>query len=613
MSTRQYIGARYVPKFYQNSVDGSAAWESNVVYEPLTWVTLQNGHIYLSRKQVPATVGIPSQNVDYWLDVGSYNGFIEGLQNQIDAMSTRITGVEENIAIKTPEDFGAVGDGVTDDSQALSDWLNSDYSVLALRDKTYLSTSVIVCNKTHTILGNGGIIKMSENITPSDVYLIHFSGCDNLTLVGVNFYIKTQNSSPYADDNVANHDGILVSTYGCNNLSFIGCSFIVEKGSVTAPITPLWIRGNCNHVYIDGCDIENLGFAQRSGGLWLYGAIYDVAVSNSKIINSTLDEAIINWYDNTTPNDLRVDNCYIESKAKNDQITKTDTLNNYTFNDCTIKFASNVINYRGFKATGGVININNCNIEYHTLVESALFNPSGGKINVADCNIDMYIEDNQNGGLIYGTAGEITVKNCNIVDKGSNRTTLFNTHNTVKMHFISNIFKSTMSGQFGFSHGYDEFYFIDNVINTTSNFDCYVHSTQGSQIKKIFNNIYISGCGSFFNNQNESLKNRSRAYCSVYPHNVAHGGTATFTLPSVTTVSKQVGIAIIQDSDVNWLHEVGVLAVNSNGNWGYNPLVDDTNISVSVSGTTLSATNSSVYGNELSLTILYYEDKNYSN
>lgn len=84
MATRQYIGARYVPKFYQNSVDGSAQWEANVVYDPLTYVTLTNGHMYISKKQVPATVGSPVSNVDYWLDVANYNGFISTLQDEID-------------------------------------------------------------------------------------------------------------------------------------------------------------------------------------------------------------------------------------------------------------------------------------------------------------------------------------------------------------------------------------------------------------------------------------------------------------------------------------------------------------------------------------------------
>lgn len=88
--TREYIGARYVPKFYTNSVDGSAAWESNVVYEPLTYVTLTNGHMYISKKEVPATIGTPASNIQYWLDCGSYNGFIDDLQQQINALVTDV-------------------------------------------------------------------------------------------------------------------------------------------------------------------------------------------------------------------------------------------------------------------------------------------------------------------------------------------------------------------------------------------------------------------------------------------------------------------------------------------------------------------------------------------
>ena len=104
MPTRQYIGARYVPKFYTNSVDGSAQWESNVVYEPLTYVTLINGHMYISKKQVPATVGSPSENIKYWLDIGSYNGFIEELQAQIDALDE---AKADNTTIGVLETIGA--------------------------------------------------------------------------------------------------------------------------------------------------------------------------------------------------------------------------------------------------------------------------------------------------------------------------------------------------------------------------------------------------------------------------------------------------------------------------------------------------------------------------
>ena len=98
--TRQYIGARYVPKFYTNSVDGSATWESNVVYQPLTYVTLTNGHMYISKKQVPATVGTPASNAEYWLDIGSYNGFIEELQDEIDAINEDVTELQQRSATK---------------------------------------------------------------------------------------------------------------------------------------------------------------------------------------------------------------------------------------------------------------------------------------------------------------------------------------------------------------------------------------------------------------------------------------------------------------------------------------------------------------------------------
>ena len=87
MAVRQYIGARYVTKIYENSVDPSSAeWEENVNYEPLTLVTYNNGS-YLSKKEVPASVGNPAVNSSYWVQTGFYNGQIASLQNQIDTIN----------------------------------------------------------------------------------------------------------------------------------------------------------------------------------------------------------------------------------------------------------------------------------------------------------------------------------------------------------------------------------------------------------------------------------------------------------------------------------------------------------------------------------------------
>ena len=84
----QYIGARYVPIFYQNSLDPtSSEWEVNVTYEPLTWVSLPNGYMYISKKEVPANIGTPASNPDYWIEAGQYNAYIQSLQDQIDDMN----------------------------------------------------------------------------------------------------------------------------------------------------------------------------------------------------------------------------------------------------------------------------------------------------------------------------------------------------------------------------------------------------------------------------------------------------------------------------------------------------------------------------------------------
>ena len=76
MSVRQYIGARYVTKLYENSQDPvSTEWEANVNYEPLTLVTYNNGS-YISRMEVPGSVGNPAANPTYWAQTGFYNGQI---------------------------------------------------------------------------------------------------------------------------------------------------------------------------------------------------------------------------------------------------------------------------------------------------------------------------------------------------------------------------------------------------------------------------------------------------------------------------------------------------------------------------------------------------------
>ena len=70
---RQYIGARYVPKFYENS-DGTPAWRSGVIYEPLTIVTYN------------------------WAATGIFNEQLTEVMNEVNALSDRVTEDESTLA-----------------------------------------------------------------------------------------------------------------------------------------------------------------------------------------------------------------------------------------------------------------------------------------------------------------------------------------------------------------------------------------------------------------------------------------------------------------------------------------------------------------------------------
>lgn len=71
MAVRQYVGARYVPKFAD-----PVAWQANTAYEALIVVTYNNSS-YTSKIPVPASVGNPAQNPTYWVCTGNYNAQVE--------------------------------------------------------------------------------------------------------------------------------------------------------------------------------------------------------------------------------------------------------------------------------------------------------------------------------------------------------------------------------------------------------------------------------------------------------------------------------------------------------------------------------------------------------
>lgn len=86
--SRQYVGARYVPKLFKNN-NGTMEWQENTSYENFTMVSYNNTY-YTSRKDVPPNIGNPATNNEFWCRMGSFNGGIENLQNQIKDVKDKI-------------------------------------------------------------------------------------------------------------------------------------------------------------------------------------------------------------------------------------------------------------------------------------------------------------------------------------------------------------------------------------------------------------------------------------------------------------------------------------------------------------------------------------------
>lgn len=86
---RQYIGARYVPKFAE-----PIEWDNKRSYEALTIVTYL-GTSYTSR--IPVPVGIEINDNLYWVVTGNYNAQIDEYRKEVSELSTNVENINNKI------------------------------------------------------------------------------------------------------------------------------------------------------------------------------------------------------------------------------------------------------------------------------------------------------------------------------------------------------------------------------------------------------------------------------------------------------------------------------------------------------------------------------------
>lgn len=189
-------------------------------------------------------------------DLSTAEGNITSLQttvgshtSSINTNATNIATLQKGSVYVTPEHFGAVGDGTTDDTQAFVDMLASGNSLFWLAAKTYYISSdlsVDVSNIQIRGCGKGkSIIKMAS---------------------GVSVTFDTYNIDVY-DVGFLNGDGVVTNSYKIN---FISCSFSGSDVGITMN------SGYMNHVL-------NCSIMSNNIGIVLNDESYETIIQNNII------------------------------------------------------------------------------------------------------------------------------------------------------------------------------------------------------------------------------------------------------------------------------------------------------------------------------------------
>ena len=146
-----------------------------------------------------------NDNYKQAIETSTINGAIDNLElidarkgkrtlgekiSEIDEELSEIDSQLDNKASKNQcfvEDFGAKGDGVTDDFQAIYNAITSDNTVIEFKQgKTYYFTKVELFNNINNkiIKGNGAILKYKgeETTNQANGGVLYFKACDNIKI-----------------------------------------------------------------------------------------------------------------------------------------------------------------------------------------------------------------------------------------------------------------------------------------------------------------------------------------------------------------------------------------------------------------------------------------------
>lgn len=232
-----------------------------------------------------------------------------------------ISALEDVFPYTTPQDFGAVGDGVTDDSDAMAAFFKSGEKILYIPEGTYLTDF-----HKMRVTSFGGAVIFGDGSTKS---IIKLKNTHNGGQFGNGITLMANNSKPSLemrdlalvydnDDNSVTYPNTsMVFLYGVGDFDQIildNCYFHLGGTATTLPGDNLvWFKCGANNIRVSNCLFENFSNRDIGGCLWFNAeddstspatdrAIKQISVIDNEFRNTNRDEALAIWkLTNTTP------------------------------------------------------------------------------------------------------------------------------------------------------------------------------------------------------------------------------------------------------------------------------------------------------------------------
>lgn len=400
-----------VVEYLNKIIDNNNKQNDNINQLEQNFITLYDYvNNYFSNLDVQEEI---NKKIDELITTGEFNSFLSG--------------------IYTPEMFGAKGDGLTDDTEAIQKALAFNNVNIS---KNYLITENLVLHSNLKVFGGGTITKKVEF---NDSYLNHcIFSCTDSNNIDINNINLMSNS-------------LAISVHGCSNVNITNLIINSEKYSILISDSE---KNESNGITISNIKIENDVNIISSDGIHIDGGCSNIYVSNvsgntgddfialnaiegirKTIKNVIIDNIKCSGYAgirlygqlNCVIENITINNSYINS---NNGIRLTNivgfteinlnspTFNNIVFNNCIVNSSiRNVfLSYINGSAT-----FNNCTFVATANPNVGFFNSSINSLLIFNScvfftNSTAFIQDCVVGNPPENcsTFGNITLNNCDI-------------------------------------------------------------------------------------------------------------------------------------------------------------------------------------------------------